>query len=270
MKKEKYGFVYIWYDRKHKRFYIGSHWGDINDGYVCSSPWMSRAYKRRKQDFKRRILTFVYSNKKDLLDEEYKWLSMIKKEELRKRYYNLHNHHFGHWSTDENTKLSVAEKIKKHHATEEFKKQASEAKLGDKNPMKRPEVVAKRVETYKKGNHEPWNKNKKLGPNPEHSKRMKGRPSPLKGKKKNYSEETRSKMGWSKGKKLKPLSQKTKEKIGQKNSAILKKKYEEGLVVWNKGLKTGKSWYTNGIISGLYLPSEVPEGFVKGRHKRKK
>ena len=23
---EKYGFVYIWHDRKHKRYYIGSHW----------------------------------------------------------------------------------------------------------------------------------------------------------------------------------------------------------------------------------------------------
>jgi hypothetical protein len=36
---------------------------------------------------------------------------MIKKEQLGKRYYNLHNHHFSHWSTNETTKLSIGEKI---------------------------------------------------------------------------------------------------------------------------------------------------------------
>lgn len=53
---EKYGFVYIWYDRKHKRYYIGAHWGHENDGYVCSSSWMKKAYKNRPEDFKRKIL----------------------------------------------------------------------------------------------------------------------------------------------------------------------------------------------------------------------
>ena len=28
---EKHGFVYIWFDRKHRRFYIGSHWGTEDD-----------------------------------------------------------------------------------------------------------------------------------------------------------------------------------------------------------------------------------------------
>jgi hypothetical protein len=51
MSKEKYGFVYIWYDRKHKRYYIGCHWGHENDGYICSSSWMMKAYKRRPQDY---------------------------------------------------------------------------------------------------------------------------------------------------------------------------------------------------------------------------
>jgi hypothetical protein len=78
---EKYGFVYIWYDRKHKRYYIGCRWGNETDGYVCSSSWMKRAYKTRPEDFKRRILSRVYTNKKDLLEEEYKWLKQIKKEE---------------------------------------------------------------------------------------------------------------------------------------------------------------------------------------------
>ena len=78
----EYGIVYLWYDRKHKRYYVGSHWGTENDGYVCSSTWMKKAYKRRPEDFKKKIIKRVYTTRKELLDEEYKWLSLIKEEEL--------------------------------------------------------------------------------------------------------------------------------------------------------------------------------------------
>jgi len=108
---EKYGFVYIWYDRKHKRYYIGCHWGTEDDGYICSSRWMRATYKRRPEDFKGpRILKCIYTNRQDLLEEEYRWLSMIKDEELRVRYYNLRNHYFGHWTT-ESDKLTICDKI---------------------------------------------------------------------------------------------------------------------------------------------------------------
>lgn len=107
---EKYGFVYIWYDCKHKRYYVGCHWGTEEDGYICSSTNMNHAYKRRPNDFKRRILSRV-SDRSKLLEEEYKWLSQIKQEELRVRYYNLHNHHFNHWSHDNNLKISIGQKI---------------------------------------------------------------------------------------------------------------------------------------------------------------
>ena len=108
---KKYGFVYIWFDRKHKRYYIGCHWGSQLDSYICSSSNMKSAYIRRPDDFKRKILKTNIDCKNKLLEEEYKWLTMIKKEELGKRYYNLHNHHFSHWSTNEITKRSVGEKI---------------------------------------------------------------------------------------------------------------------------------------------------------------
>jgi hypothetical protein len=105
---EKYGFIYIWYDRYRKRFYIGCHWGYENDGFICSSSNMLKAYKRRSGDFKRRILTKIYTSRKDLLEEEYRWLSLIKDEELRVRYYNLSKKHFGHWSThDAKTKEDI-------------------------------------------------------------------------------------------------------------------------------------------------------------------
>ena len=109
--KEKYGFVYIWLDKKHKRYYIGSHWGNINDGYKCSSTWMKQAYKHRPLDFKRRIVSYIHSSKQDLLTEENRWLAMIKPEELKKRYYNIRIHEFGHWSANKDLSLTVGQKI---------------------------------------------------------------------------------------------------------------------------------------------------------------
>jgi len=108
---EKYGFVYIWLDRKHKRYYIGSHWGTEDDGYVCSSSWMKKALKNRPNDFKKKIIARIYSSKQDLLNEENRWLAMIKPEELKERYYNLRIHDFGHWSADQDLSLSVGQKI---------------------------------------------------------------------------------------------------------------------------------------------------------------
>jgi hypothetical protein len=109
----KYGFVYIWYDRKHKRYYVGAHWGSEDDGYVCSSPWMNRAYKIRSQDFKRRILARIYTNKQDMFDEESRWQNYIKDEELKIKYYNIRRHGDRHWSVDKNKSLSVSQKISK-------------------------------------------------------------------------------------------------------------------------------------------------------------
>lgn len=85
---QKTGFVYIWYDRKHKMYYIGCHWGTEEDGYICSNNRMREAYRRRPADFKRRILK-KNIERMHLLDEELKWLHMIKDEELRIKYYNI-------------------------------------------------------------------------------------------------------------------------------------------------------------------------------------
>jgi hypothetical protein len=108
---EKYGFVYLWRDKKHNRYYLGCHWGTENDGHICSSSWMKESYKRRPNDFKRKIIAKVFSNHKDLLSEEFKWLSKIKDNELGKKYYNLKNHHYGHWSEDPIKKELVLKKV---------------------------------------------------------------------------------------------------------------------------------------------------------------
>jgi len=162
---EKYGFVYLWYDKKHKRYYIGCRWGKENDGYICSSTWMKQGYKHRPQDFKRRILSRIYTTRKDLLEEEHKWLSKIKNEELGDRYYNLNNHHFGHWSTDNYKRNVVIQKAKGNknrlgdHKTIEERQKISNSLKGRKRSLESiekqrmkllgkkqsPESIAKRV-----------------------------------------------------------------------------------------------------------------------------
>lgn len=72
---------------------------------------MKQAYKHRPNDFKRRILETKIPDRKLLLEREYFWLSMIKSHELSSKYYNLHNHHFGHWTTSEKDSRTVREKI---------------------------------------------------------------------------------------------------------------------------------------------------------------
>lgn len=144
---EKYGFVYIWYDRWRKMFYIGCHWGKEDDGYICSSNRMRDAYRRRPDDFKRRVVFRTNESREVLLDVEDKWLKLIKEKEIGKKYYNIRVHKFGHWSANKDLSLSVGAKIsasplrrkkisealrgKKH--SEETKKKLREINLGKKH-----------------------------------------------------------------------------------------------------------------------------------------
>ena len=133
---EKFGFVYIWYDSWRKMYYIGSHWGTENDGYVCSSNRMRKSYKRRPKDFKRKILKRIFTCRQDMLDEEYKYLSLIKDIELGKKYYNLTNHKNGHWSSSEQKTKTLKQKISQK----------------TKEAMCRPEVREKYLEGLKNRN----------------------------------------------------------------------------------------------------------------------
>ena len=76
---------------------------------------MKDSYKRRPQDFKRKILfnsiSITYS---ELLEIEYKWLSLIKPEELGKKYYNIRNHHPAHWAANPDAR-TIGQKISETH-----------------------------------------------------------------------------------------------------------------------------------------------------------
>lgn len=160
---EKEGFVYLWYDKKNKMYYLGCHWGTVNDGYICSSNRMRDAHRRRPQDFKRRIIQKNIP-KENLLSIEHKWLSLIAESKLGTKYYNRYTTNTAlrlAWAASKGKKQSAEEiqkriesrkdyrhseetkqKIGKAHKgkicgplSEEHRKKVSDSLKGDKNPF---------------------------------------------------------------------------------------------------------------------------------------
>jgi hypothetical protein len=177
MSKEKYGFVYIWYDRKHKRFYIGCHWGTEDDGYICSSSWMKQAYKKRSQDFKRRILVSNITDRSQIYIEEQKYLDMIKKEEIKPlnempRYYNLCLSSKKPWHQYDEKVKTIGEKI----SAAKKGKSTGPCSTETRDKISKSNTGKKRTEEMNLAN----------------SERSKGRISPNKGKK--MSEDQKQKL----------------------------------------------------------------------------
>ncbi len=145
--QEKYGFVYIWYDRKHKRYYIGCHWGTENDGYICSSPWMKQAYRHRPKDFKRKILTTNILSRKETYEKEQQWLNLIKESEIspnnsNPKYYNFNIKNNEIWHKyEENIKI-VGEKISAANKGKVFGSRPPE--VGEKISKAKKENFAKK------------------------------------------------------------------------------------------------------------------------------
>lgn len=157
MSEKKYGFVYIWRDRKNNRYYIGCHWGSVDDGYICSSNWMRKAYRRRPEDFRRRILKTNIQIREDIYKEEQRFFDMMKPEEIKVRYYNLNLksnplwHAFGKRAKSIGQKISAAKKGKSTGpCSPEKAKKISEAKKA-KNRKMTPEAKEKMI-AKKKGN----------------------------------------------------------------------------------------------------------------------
>lgn len=235
MKKE--GFTYIWFDTKRQMYYIGCHWGTVDDGYICSSNRMRDSYRRRPQDFKRRILVRNIDRDK-LLEEEYKWLTLIPEEELGKKYYNLSKKHFGHWSNNLSSLLTIKQKLseatKKLHQNPEYKRKYIEGRK--KLPAQTPEQIAKRAKsnTGKKRTEETKrkisesNKGKIMGPlSDEHRK--------------NVSESLKGEKNPFYGKKHSPELMK---QISSKISKAMKGKIPKNIEMFK-----GTFWWNNGIIN---------------------
>ena len=89
--KDYFGFVYIWYDTKHSKFIIGSHLGNLEDGYTTSTggKHVQRIFKKRPETLKRKILEYCTENSVEILHKlEQKWLDLRPDIAINSNYYN--------------------------------------------------------------------------------------------------------------------------------------------------------------------------------------
>lgn len=234
---EKYGFIYIWRDRKHNRYYIGSHWGTEDDGYICSSRQMRKAYRRRQYDFKRRILEIV-EDREQLYDIETKWLQLAEKN--KDRYYNR-NFNANHWTAYPESVKTVPQKIsyktKKAMQRDDVRQNYLEGIKKRDNKSSHEDVRRKRSESMKKTMAEKY---------PEENRRKKLSDEE---RKQYYSD--KAKANWAKPG--------FKEKTGLKISEALKASKE----IRSKHMSATR-WWNNGIINKRTI--DCPgNGYVLGK-----
>ena len=114
-------FLYIWFDKNRKMFYVGMHEGEPTDGYISSSRWFNGEHQYRPNDFRRKILKF-FNTREQAIKEEARFLRLIKEHEFGKKYYNLRN--------GKPKGSSPWNKGKTNIYSAETKKKMSDAKIG--------------------------------------------------------------------------------------------------------------------------------------------
>lgn len=124
------GFVYRWSDSSNGKYYIGSHRGDINDGYIGSGYYFKKAYKKRKECFSREIL---YIGKDYIELEEFILQELDCKNDINS--YNLTNSARGVSMQSEESKRKIS-KSKKGNTffSKEHRQKLSLAKKGELHP----------------------------------------------------------------------------------------------------------------------------------------
>ncbi len=243
------GFIYIWRNSVTGKFYIGSHMGHIDDGYIGSGKHFRNAYKKSPQTFRRRILEYVCGDIYHLIDREEHWLNLASKK--KSLHYNhifysngLHKH-----SYDTKHALSLMKKGRKWYND------------GVQDYMLHE--TDQRVENLSVGRID----------SPRNSKGVNANTIWINDgtEEKKIASEVLIPDGWIRGRspnarsniKNKTVSNETKYKIAQANTGLkkspeLKQKMREA--------KLGRKWYTNGDVT--VLAKEHPgDGWVIGRKK---
>lgn len=89
------GFIYKWTNIENNMFYIGSHKGKIDDGYIGSGTLFREAYFNNRDLFNREILEYIFTESDILVREQY-YIDLydIKNNKLS---YNLNPKTSGGW-----------------------------------------------------------------------------------------------------------------------------------------------------------------------------
>ena len=135
-------FIYQWTNKRNGKKYVGSHIGEIDDGYIGSGKYFKNAYNKEPNNFKREILQIIESNKikEDIKKLEEKFLSNLNVADSPD-YYNISSTYFG---GDVYSSLNIEDQIS-------MVAKRSEALRLDRlnNPKKYKEAYIKSSETRK-------------------------------------------------------------------------------------------------------------------------
>ena len=135
-------FVYIWYDGK--KFYLGVHKGTPDDGYICSSKVVLEEYKKRPENFRRRIL--AYGTMKEMVDLEKRLLQNVKEKGKWDKYYNISIAFPNQWLNG-----------KTHHTPESIQKMSESKKLiwARRTDKEKEKIRRKQSKNARRGPHKP-------------------------------------------------------------------------------------------------------------------
>ena len=123
------GFVYRWYDTSNGKFYIGSHKGTPDDGYLGGGVLFRRAYAKRPESFIREI---IY---KGVHYREYEQTILDYEDAANNNmFYNLVNHAWGGspkgLSKKASTRIKMSEAAKGKRKSDKHRENVSKSLTG--------------------------------------------------------------------------------------------------------------------------------------------
>jgi len=158
-------FVYLWFDSKNRKFYLGKHKGTPDDGYTHSSTIME-SFDVPPPHMKRRILAYGTDEEMCLLEHE---LLTNRKEKKWDQYYNRHlgdpryidqsgenNHNYKHGLR----RKDCSEEEKKKYNAMKYHRDKSNEEWYQKQLLKGRKRYEKNKEEKLKQNKEYRDKNK--------------------------------------------------------------------------------------------------------------
>jgi len=108
--KDYFGFIYKWVNHVNKKYYIGSHYGPLDDGYVGSGVWFRRAYNKNPENFSRTILKYLTSEDPvELLTLEQQYLITECEVGNKDKCYNISRRAGGGWQLAGKADSEIAE-----------------------------------------------------------------------------------------------------------------------------------------------------------------
>lgn len=145
------GFVYLWENTLNGMYYIGSHKGDVNDGYIGSGKYFKPAYNKNPQNFVRKILYIG----DDFLNYEEELLEFIDVKN-NDRFYNLVNKVGAGWYSchTKESRIKQANSLRGKKASKETRDKMTIRRKGSGNAMygkKHSDLTKSLISESKKG-----------------------------------------------------------------------------------------------------------------------